>query len=166
VVALTADIAEECFEIIAVGEGCTPGYWRNNLAKNIDGNDQSLTNWAVNHEDSFFDTFMDHTITVQTNYDESKHKGQGKSSDVLGPNLAEALWAQGGDINALARHAVAALLNSESPDVAYSLSSTAIIDLVWNAIMSGDATQIENAKNTLDTFNNDGCPIDQQPRIP
>ena len=120
--------------------------------------------WAVNHDNSFESVF-DQDPAIKSSFREASHKGgQGKGNVLTGESLAFAIWAQGGGDNALARHAVAALLNSASPDVSYSLSSSAIIDLVWNALL-GDADDIQDAKNTLDTFNNDGCPVDQQPRV-
>lgn len=157
------DAANECFKVVHVGEGCTPGYWRNNLAKNIVGNDQSLTNWVLPHHDTFGATFGVAGITVQDNYKESKHKGQGKNDASPNAILAETIHAQGGDVNALARHATAALLNSANGNVNYSLTTAEILKLVQDALApNGD---IQGAKNILAGFNEDGCPIDQQPRV-
>ena len=41
-------------------------------------------------------------------------------------------------MNALARHAVAALLNAASPDVDFDFTTAEVIDLVQDAFASGD----------------------------
>ena len=70
--------------------------------------------------------------------------------------LGEAVQLQGGGLNALARHAVAALLNAASPDVDYDLTIDEIIDLVNDAIASGE---YEDAKNILEAYNEQGCDV-------
>jgi len=141
-------------QFTVVGEdGCTPGYWKNNLAKFPVEN-----NWAVYHHETFADQFNGHVIDIKTNYNESNHKGQGKSSMVNNPILAETIGAQGGDVNALARHATAALLNSENPNVNYGLSTGQIQNLVWMAL--DGQLDINDVKNQLATENERGCPID------
>jgi hypothetical protein len=136
-------------------EGCTPGFWRNNLAKNLPNGA-----WAVDHHDLFSDTFNGHDPELKSSFREATHKGgQGKGNVLAGQHLAFAIWAQGGGDNALARHAVAALLNSENPNVSYSLSSDAIVQLVWDAFESGDKSSVNAAKSILAGFNEDGCSI-------
>jgi len=75
----------------------------------------------------------------------------------------EALAAQGGVneakgvYDALARHAVAALLNAAHPEVNYPMTQAEIINAVQNAITSGGA---ESLKNTLEGYNQLGGGID------
>ena len=57
---------------------------------------------------------------------------------VADPTLLEALQAQGGGINALMRHAVAALLNASNPDVDSDFTVAEVIALVREAIETGD----------------------------
>ena len=64
--------------------------------------------------------------------------------------------AQGGGVNALARHAVAALLNASNPDVDSDFTTAEVIALVQDAVVSGD---FETAKNLLAAANEQGCPL-------
>ena len=72
------------------------------------------------------------------------------------PTLLDALNSGGGGVNALARHAVAALLNASNPDVASEFTPGEVIALVQAAIASGD---FETAKNLLAAANEQGCPL-------
>ncbi len=108
------------------GQGCTPGYWRQ--AHHYDS-------WVgLSPDDSFADVFG------------------------VGPemSLGQAVRARGGGANALIRHAVAALLNANSPDVEYDLASSDIIDLVQSAFASGE---FEDIKDLFDDLNNQGCEL-------
>jgi hypothetical protein len=152
---LPLEAMDMCTVTTSDGEGCTPGFWRNNLAKNLPNGA-----WAVDHHDLFSTTFGGNDPELKSSFREATHKGgQGKGNVLDGQHLAFAIWAQGGGDNALARHAVAALLNSASPDVAYSLSTSAIIALVSNALNSGDPSEVNAAKSILAGFNEDGCSI-------
>jgi hypothetical protein len=71
--------------------------------------------------------------------------------------LIQALENGGGGIDALLRHAVAAVLNAASPDLDYPFEVQAIIDAVNEAISTG--VGIEELKNDLDEANNLGCPL-------
>ena len=62
----------------------------------------------------------------------------------------------GGGVNALARHAVAALLNAASGDVDSDFTVAEVIALVQDAVESGD---FETAKNLLAASNEAGCPL-------
>jgi len=87
------------------GEGCTPGYWKQS---------QHFIDWPTFGPDfdggptipitqsTLFSTVFGPVITIKTGTNDSK----------TDPTLLEALAAKGGGINALARHTVAAYLNS------------------------------------------------------
>lgn len=110
-------------------EGCTPGYWKN-------------------HTDSWPSGF-------QTN-DDFDARFQ---VDAFDPNitLLDALKRKGGKINALARHAAAALLNAALLDLAYPLTTQEVIDLVKAAVEpDGD---IGGTKEQLETVNDQVCPL-------
>lgn len=109
------------------GEGCTPGYWRQ--AHHFDS-------WTAYQPHDSFDAVF------------------GVS---YGGTLLDGVWARGGQENALARHAVAALLNAASPDVPYEYTEVEIIALVQGAFASGD---FNGAKNLLEFQNELGCPLD------
>jgi hypothetical protein len=70
--------------------------------------------------------------------------------------LLDAVWLGGGGENALARHAVAALLNAAHPDINYYYSVSQILAGVQAAYASGD---FEPFKSALDFANNAGCPL-------
>lgn len=111
------------------GEGCTPGYWKQT---------QHFDSWVATGYapgDSF-----DAVMGVDSSFN----------------TLLDGLKANGGGENALARHAVAALLNASSPDVDYGFSAGAVIALVQDAYATGD---FETAKDLLEAENEAGCPL-------
>lgn len=110
------------------GQGCTPGYWRNHQDR-----------WAGYAPADDFDL----TFSV----------------DAFIPDkaLGQAVELGGGGVNALARHAVAALLNAAHPDVAYPYDEDQVKALVQAALAEGG--DIEGTKNELDRANNLGCPL-------
>lgn len=112
-------------------EGCTPGYWKAR---------QHFDAWVGYMPNDSFEAVF--------------------GVDVPGsPTLLDALSAGGGGLDALMRHATAALLNAASPDVAYAGAYTSpaqVIAAVQNAIQSGD---YEPLKDALDAANNAGCPL-------
>jgi hypothetical protein len=126
------------------GEGCTPGYWKQ---------PQHFDSWPAPYDPSIrFSEVFDRTIRVRWSQ-------RGKPSIIADPTLLQALGAKGGGINALARHAVAALLNAQSPDVSFDYSVAEVIALVQRAVDSGSKPQIERAKDRLADANEQGCPL-------
>ncbi len=107
------------------GEGCTPGYWKQ---------DQHFDSWVgYSPNDLFADVF-----------------------GVAYPGtLVEAADANGGGANALARHAVAALLNASS-SVDYYYTTADVISMVQAAFASGD---YEATKDLFAYQNELGCPL-------
>lgn len=123
------------------GEGCTPGFWKNHLG-----------NWPAPYTPSttFGSVFVVPAGTMI------------KVNNVLKPlataTLLDALKAQGGEVNALARHGVAALLNAASP-ANYQFTVQEVIDMVNDAL--DNPTEIESTKNKLAIANEQGCPFDK-----
>jgi hypothetical protein len=125
-----------CYEVKPPvdNQGCTPGYWRNHFNR-----------WeGVLPTDDFDTTF---------------------EVDLFNPNitLGQAIWLGGGGVNALARHATAALLNAhggvpnENGDfVTYPLEPGVVIQMVKDAVLNGT---IDATKDEFDTLNNLGCPL-------
>lgn len=109
-------------------QGCTPGYWKQ---------PQHLDSW----------TSYETTANYATVF--------GVSSSFT-KTLLEALGQGGGNQVALGRHAVAALLNAASYNVAYPVTADQIIALVQSAYATG---QFEAAKNQLAAYNELGCPL-------
>jgi len=113
-------------------EGCTPGYWRQ---------EQHFDSWVPTGYapgDDFETVFG-----VDASFDPD--------------SLLDAVWLGGGGEFALARHAVAALLNASHPDINYQYSVGEILAGVLNAYATGD---FEPFKSALDYANNAGCPLD------
>jgi len=107
------------------GEGCTPGYWKQ---------EHHYDSWVGYSPSDSFDAVF------------------GVS---YGGTLAEAAGANGGGANALARHAVAALLNASS-SVDYLYSTADVINMVQAAFASGD---YEGTKDLFAAQNELGCPL-------
>lgn len=108
---------------VECGQGCTPGYWKNHLGSWV----------GYSPEDVFDDVFV-------TAY--------------FGPDftLEDPVNARGGGLNALARHATAALLNVANPAVDYGQSEGQVI--------ARAQLGTEVAKNELNWYNEVGCPLD------
>ena len=122
-------------------EGCTPGYWKQ---------DQHFDSWVGYNPSQLFSDVFGCSITI-------KWSESGKPQEVLNPTLLQALEAKGGEESALARHAVAALLNAANPNVSYPKTAAGIITMVCNALSGGD---IEGTKDTLANWNEEFCPLD------
>jgi hypothetical protein len=97
------------------GEGCTPGYWK-----------QDQHSWPAPYtpsmafSDVFEDAFGDMT-------------------------LLEVLNQGGGGLNALGRHTVAALLNAGSGGVDYDLTTAEVISAFNSVFPDGDYERLKNA---------------------
>ena len=110
------------------GAGCTPGFRRQ---------PQHFEYWVgYAPGDSFADVF-----------------GVDRSGTLL-----DNVTARGGGENALARHAMAALLNASNSEVDYDMSVAEIIAAVQSAFASGD---FETVKNQFEAFNEQGCTVDK-----
>jgi hypothetical protein len=124
-------------------QGCTPGFWRNNFAA-----------WGCGYTSNtnFFSVF-----SVVTNR-------RGLSVNL---KLGQAVALEGGEFRALARHAVAAILNACDNGVNYPYSQSEIIAAVVQmfntngAVMLGGSTYTgaEALKNALAMANEMGCPL-------
>jgi hypothetical protein len=111
------------------GEGCTPGYWKQ---------PHHFDSWAATGYEPG-DSF-DVVFGVDSSFDA----------------LLDGLGAKGGGERALARHAVAALLNASSPDVSYEFMAIEVIVLVQYAYDTG---HFEVVKDLLNDQNETGCPL-------
>jgi hypothetical protein len=104
-------------------EGCTPGFWKN-------------------HQSAWVGYSPSQTLgSVFT----------GLSGTLASKTLLQALNTGGGQLDALLRQAVAALLNAASPEVDYPMTEAEIVTAVNAAIASGD---YETLKDQLDAANN------------
>ena len=72
--------------------------------------------------------------------------------------MRDVLKAQGGGINALGRHTVAALLNTANSDISYDLTTSQVID-DFNAVYPGTKSEYNAQKRIFSAANESGCPI-------
>jgi len=129
------------------GQGCTPGYWKNNWDK------KNGTAWGPTGVDGDSTTLGDVGFDGFTVLD-------GDDTSFI-----DALHAGGGGEKALMRHAAAAYLNASHPDVNYGVSAADVVAHVNSALASGSEDDIEDLKDDLDEYNNQGCSLDQQGRV-
>ena len=116
------------------GQGCTPGFWKNNADKH------DASQWGAVDPDATFTSVF------------------GANDLPAGTTLLEALNLGGGGVNALARHAVAAYLNSLAGEPDYAFTTAQVIAKVQAAMASND---YDTAKNELAAENERGCPLSQ-----
>ena len=109
------------------GEGCTPGYWRQ---------DQHFDSWVGYSPDDLFSSVFEDAFPGMT--------------------LRDVVWIRGGDLNALGRHTVAALLNATSGDVDYGQSTADVIH-AFNAVYPEGP--FEPLKDDFASYNESGCPL-------
>jgi hypothetical protein len=120
------------------GTGCTPGFWKQT---------QHFYAWVGYSPNQTFASVFGRVITIKVD-----------NKTVTNPTLLQALGAQGGDINALARFAVNALLNATSTTGA-DFTVAQVIAIVQSGIDPGGLT-IEQAHTTLSNAPgvvNDNC---------
>jgi hypothetical protein len=111
-------------------EGCEPGYWK-----------------QADHLDSW----------VITGYAPSDDFNTVFGVSAFNPyTLLAAVGLGGGGEQALARHAVAALLNAAHPNVFYRYTIIEVIGAVQNAYATGD---FESVKGLLEAANLADCPL-------
>jgi len=123
-------------------EGCTPGFWKQK---------QHFKFWKGYGQSDIFST----TFGISDAYDDLTIKVDNQNKELKEVSLLKALQAQGGGLNALARHAVAALLNAAS-GANYAFTVDEVKMMVKNAIESGS---YEHTKNILEEENERGCPF-------
>jgi hypothetical protein len=108
--------------------GCTPGYWKNHVDR-----------WVGYTPSQDFDTVF------------------GVNAFTPNITLCTAAGIEGGGVNALARHAVAALLGASNGGVGYPLTTAQVIAAVQAALASGG--NIEGTKNLFEGYNSLDCPL-------
>ena len=113
--------------------GCTPGFWKQ---------PQHFDSW-VNFSPIPLESHYDGTFVITSSFGGTF-------------TLHDALSQGGGGENALGRHAVAALLNTQNDDVSYSFTQTQVIEIVQDAY---DTNDFETAKNILAGENEQICPL-------
>ena len=131
-------------------QGCGPGFWKQDHHEDF---------WVGVDPGDLFSDIDIFDVVIEIKFKEKGTKG--KPPLLNDPTLIEALQAKGGKVNALARQAVAALLNAGSPDVDYALSPGEVVILFQAALGSPDPSAIETQKDNFETLNELGCPLNE-----
>jgi hypothetical protein len=108
-------------------QGCTPGYWK---------------------QSQHFDSYV--------GYKPSQQFSSVFENAFPGKTLVQVLGLGGAGLNALGRHAVAALLNASNSSVDYGMTPQQVID-AFNAVFPGG--NYEALKNQFEVRNEKGCPL-------
>jgi len=144
---MTGAFSSQAFAGENGGEGCSPGFWKTDASKR---GEATWDDTVFGPDELWEDIFNPVELRV-------------KSGNADSPTLEEALNAKGGKINALAREAVAAILNDSHPEIDYPLDLDVIQDLVNAAVSDGSNIAIENAREALFPLNHFGetviCPL-------
>lgn len=112
------------------GEGCTPGYWKQ---------DQHFDSWTAPFTPStLFSAVFENAFPGMT--------------------LLQVLEQGGGGLDALGRHTVAALLNAASPNVDFDLTTAQVISM-FNATFPGTKAAYETRTDQFAALNELGCPL-------
>jgi hypothetical protein len=137
----------ECTVTNASFQGHTPGFWRNNADK------KDALAWPEDPETPFVEIF-NYTGTLNVNESFTAFN----LTNGTHPTLFGAVTAEGGDVNALARHCVAAKLNAEielvSPELLnYPLSFPEVIALCNAGFETSSALEMNNIKDEIAGYN-------------
>ena len=129
------ETASITIDVLEIGEGCTPGFWRQ-----FDTSQRHADAWAATgySPDDLFSSVFENAFPGKT--------------------LGEVVKLGGGGLNALGRHTVAALLNAASPDVDYGMTEAEVI-AAFNDVFPGSTQDYNELKNEFVGLNEAGCPI-------
>lgn len=134
-------------------QGCTPGYWRNHSTAANGNQADAWIPTGFTGDQLFSDTgVFDRLITITSG-------GKGRPVLLTDPTLLDAVVAAGGGTSALARHAVAALLNAAHPDVNAYCTVEEVVQMVQDALDGVGPLGIEGTKDLFEQANELGCPL-------
>lgn len=119
-------------------QGCTPGFWKNNVIA-----------WESTAPNAYASS-----TTLESVFDNVPAALDDKT-------FLQALSFEGnvGREGRLLRHAVAGLINTVHFDVAYAIGVENQLIRMVNTALAGSAAQQEALKDQLDRWNNGGCPL-------
>lgn len=109
-------------------QGCSPGYWRQS---------HHYDSWQDYAPSDLFDDVFEREVDQDL-------------------TLGDGVQLGGGELNALIRHSVAAILNAASDDIAYPFTVAEVRASFQAALQS---EQYEATKDIFDDANNLGCPL-------
>jgi hypothetical protein len=130
-------IAQDC------AEGCTPGYWKNHPER-----------WDGAGNDDFTNT-----IQHQLNFNSVLNVTQAQSGKADTVSLLQAASTGGGGLDALGRHAAAALASADT-NILYSIDVATVISLYRDAVGADlGAESVSSVHQFLVLANEAGCPL-------
>lgn len=143
------DCAELCPEPSGGDEGCTPGFWKNN------GDKHGASAWDCFSPDTLFSV-------VFSLKEPLKIRGKGQRT-ITDPALLQALGANGGGVNAMVRHGVAAMLNACSDCVDYAIGDPLqVIFMIEDTLNEVPGALTVDELHSMFAENNEaGCPVNQ-----
>ena len=124
------DPASLVFEPTGGGQGCTPGYWKQ---------EQHFDSWVGYTPDQLFSSVFEDAFPGKT--------------------LLDVLKQGGGGLKALGRHTVAALLNAAAGGVDYDIFDPQDVIDEFNAVYPSTKPVYEVLKDEYAGFNEQGCPL-------
>jgi hypothetical protein len=132
------------------GEGCPPGFWKNN------GDKHGASAWCDLFSPSMRISdllFLNEPLVI---------RGKGRST-ITDPTLLQALGANGGGVNAMIRHGVAAMLNAGSDCVNYTINDPIQVIFMIEDTLNGvpGAYTVGELHYTFASYNEAGCPVNQ-----
>ncbi|MCW1427789.1 DUF11 domain-containing protein [Novosphingobium sp. JCM 18896] len=130
-----------------LGEGLSHGYWKNHGPDDGDRNDWDISAQAASSFETFFQLGTPNNINWQIG---PMGKKGSVASDIT---FEQALGLTGGGAQALAREAVAAILNIRDEDIQYGYTEAQVITMVKGAFASGN---FDTVKNLLENENTSG----------
>ena len=136
------------------GEGCTPGFWKNN------GDKHGASAWCESIDGKIAISPSTRISEVFVLNKPLVIRGKGRST-IKDPTLLEALGANGGGVNAMIRHGIAAMLNACSPCVKYPINNPwQVIFMIEDALNGvGDYT-VDELHSIFAGHNEDNpCPV-------
>ena len=138
---------------VPVGEGCTPGFWKNHKSL-WDGQGANDVTTIIQTTD-FFNATFGVAGTMLSGMTDARNLLYALA--VTTPTLD---FAGDPDLAALDRHAAAALVNADATGVDYAFTVTEVIEIYQDAVgfIAGTET-ISSALATLSTENERGCPL-------
>jgi hypothetical protein len=162
------DDDDHSLEIIPPGEGCTPGWWKN---QGVGAYDEATDPLAIAVEDAVesywgagwiylgttegndFQGTTDDLFRVAFNLTEAQMEARGLDADLT---LLDAIELGGGGFKALARHGTAALLNSLS--VNYEFDADEVLQDVHDAFVTGNLGTLVDDYNEANNRDHSSCP--------
>jgi hypothetical protein len=144
---IVEDFAEAVVDLVE--EGCNPGFWKDN------GDKHGASAWCERFSPS--DPISMHFALNE----DLVIRGKGKST-ISDPTLLQALRANGGGVNAMIRHGIAAMLNACSDCVQYEYSSEdQVIMMIEDTLNGVGAYTIDELHSMFASYNEAGCPVNQ-----